>query len=131
MKRTLQVVSAALLLTVASVTAQAQGGGGGGGGGGMGRGGAGQRAALFKDITLTPAQTATVDSLFKVAQDKNAELRKDVQQGTPPSDELRAKMTAVTTERNAAIKKVLTPEQVTQFDKNVAEMPAGRGRGGL
>lgn len=128
MKRTLQVVSAALLLTVASVTAQAQGGGGGGG---MGRGGAGQRAALFKDITLTPAQTATVDSLFKVAQDKNAELRKDVQQGTPPSDELRAKMTAVTTERNAAIKKVLTPEQVTQFDKNVAEMPAGRGRGGL
>lgn len=130
MKRTLQVVSAALLLTVASVTAQAQGGGGGGGGG-MGRGGAGQRAALFKDITLTPAQTATVDSLFKVAQDKNAELRKDVQQGTPPSDELRAKMTAVTTERNAAIKKVLTPEQVTQFDKNVAEMPAGRGRGGL
>lgn len=134
MKRTLQVVSAALLLTVASVTAQAQGGGGGGGGGGGmggGRGGAGQKAALLKDITLTPAQTTTIDSIFTAATAKSADLRKDVQQGTPPSDELRAKMTAVTTDRNAAIKKVLTADQQKQFDANVAAMPAGRGRGGL
>ena len=128
MKRTLQVVSAALLLTVASVTAQAQGGGGGGMGGGRG---AAQREAMFKEITLTPAQTASIDSLYKIAAEKTAELRKDVQQGTPPSDELRAKMTAVTTDRNIAIKKVLTADQVVIFDKNVAAMPAGRGRGGL
>ena len=121
MKRTLQVVSAALLLTIASVTAQAQGGG---------RGGAAQREAMFKDITLTPAQTASIDSLYKVASGKTAELRKDVQQGTPPSDELRAKMTAVTSDRNSAIKKVLTVDQVVVFDKNVAALPAGRGRGG-
>ena len=128
MKRTLQVVSAALLLTVASVSAQAQGGGGGGMGGGRG---AAQRAAMFMDITLTPAQTASIDSLYKVATEKNAELRKDVQQGTPPSDELRTKMAAVTTDRNNAIKKVLTADQVVIFDKNVAALPAGRGRGGL
>lgn len=127
MKRTLQVVSAALLLTVASVTAQAQGGGGMG----AGRGGAAQREAMFKDITLTTAQTASIDSLYKVSTEKTAELRKDVQQGTPPSDELRAKMMAVTTDRNAAIKKVLTADQVVIFEKNVAAMPVGRGRGGL
>ena len=127
MKRTLQVVSAALLLTIASVTAQAQGGGGMGGG----RGGAAQREAMFKDITLTTAQTASIDSLYKVSTEKTAELRKDVQQGTPPSDELRARMMAVMTDRNAAIKKVLTADQVVIFEKNVAAMPVGRGRGGL
>ena len=126
MKRTLQVVSAALLLTIASVTAQAQGGGGMGGG----RGGAAQREAMFKDITLTTAQTASIDSLYKVSTEKTAELRKDVQQGTPPSDELRARMMAVMTDRNAAIKKVLTADQVVIFEKNVAAMPVGRGRGG-
>ena len=128
MKRTLQVVSAALLLGIASVTAQAQGGGGGMGGG---RGGAAQREAMFKDITLTPVQKVSIDSLYMVATEKSAELRKDMQQGTPPSDEVRAKMMAVTTDRNAAIKKVLTADQVVIFDKNVASMPPGRGRGGL
>ena len=133
MKRTLQVVSAALLLTVASVTAQAQGGGGGGGGRGAGGGGwERQKTMLLKDITLSPAVATSIDSIATAATAKTAELRKDVQQGTPPSDELRAKMTAVTTDRNAAIKKLLTPEQATQFDKNVAEMATmGRGRGGL
>lgn len=126
MKRTFQLVSAALLLTVASVAAQAQGGGGGGGGRG-----AGQRTAMFKDITLTAAQTASVDSIFKIATDKNTELRKDMQQGTPPTDELRAKMTAVSTDRNEAIKKVLTAEQLPVYEKNLKELPQRGGRGGL
>ena len=132
MKRTLQVVSAALLLTVASVTAQAQGGGGGGGGRG-GRGGwEMQKTMLLKDITLSAAQTTSIDSIAKVATDKQAELRKDMQQGSPMTDEMRAKNTAISTERNAAIKKVLTTEQAVIFDKNLAEMPAmGRGRGGF
>ncbi len=128
MKRTLQVVSAALLLTVASVTAQAQGGGGGG----RGRGGWDmQKTALLKDITLSPAVATSIDSIAKVYTDKQAEMRAAMQQGAQMSEEQMAQMRAITPERNAAIKKLLTPEQVTQFDKNVAEMPQGRGRGGF
>lgn len=124
MKRTFQMFSAALLLTVVSVTAQAQGGGGGG----MGRGAA-QRAAMFQEITLTPAQTASVDSIYTASTAKSMELRKDMQQGQPVDPALREKIMAVMTERNADIKKILTPDQATQFEKNLANMPRGRGRG--
>ena len=123
MKRTFQMLSAALLLTVVSVGAQAQGGGGG-----MGRG-AGQRAAMFQEITLTPAQTASVDSIYMASTAKTMELRKDMQQGQPMDPALREKMNAINTDRDASIKKILTPEQVTQFEKNLASMPRGRGRG--
>ena len=124
MKRTLQVVSAALLLTVASVGAQAQGGGGGGAmGGGRAGGGAAQREMMLKDITLTPAQTTQIDTIFAQATKKQMDARAAGTQMTP---EDRKKMTD---DRNAAIKKVLTADQATVFDKNVAAMPAGRGRG--
>ncbi|MGV3707398.1 MAG: hypothetical protein ACO1Q7_01060 [Gemmatimonas sp.] len=134
MKRTFQVVSAALLLTVASVTAQAQGGGGGGGGRGMGGGRGGweqQKTMLLKDITLTPQQTTSIDSIAKVYTDKQMELRGAAGAGGPPSEEVMAKMRALAPERNEAIKKLLTPDQAKQFDTNVAAMPQGRGRGGL
>lgn len=136
MKRTLQVVSAALLLTVASVTAQAQGGGGGGGGGrGMGGGRGGnwetQKTMLLKDITLSAAQTTSIDSIAKIATDANAKLMADMQAGGGMTDEMRTKRTAITTERNDAIKKILTADQVKQFETNLAAMSQGRGRGGL
>lgn len=132
MKRTLQVVSAALLLTVASVTAQAQGGGGGGGGrGGRGGGWDTQKTMLLKDITLSPAVATSIDSIAKVYTDKQTEMRAGMQAGSPPNEELMTKMRALTPERNEAIKKLLTPEQAKQFDANVAAMPQGRGRGGL
>ncbi|MDQ6613014.1 MAG: hypothetical protein M3Y64_11310 [Gemmatimonadota bacterium] len=124
MKRTLQIVSAALLLTVASVTAQAQGGGGGG----MSQADrmAAQKAAMFKDITLTPAQTAQIDTVMAAASKKQMDARAAGTQMTP---EDRKKNTD---DRNAAIKKVLTADQVATFEKNMAAMPAmGRGRGGL
>ena len=122
MKRTLQVVSAALLLTVASVTAQAQGGGGG-----MGRGAA-QREAMFKDITLTPALTAQIDTIMTTAQTKRAAL--GIVHGTLPTEEQAKASAAIMSDRNAAIKKLLTADQATQFDKNMAAMAAmGRGRG--
>jgi Spy/CpxP family protein refolding chaperone len=123
MKRTLQMVSAAVLLTVASVTAQAQGGGGMGGGMGRGGGMAAQREAMFKDITLTPAQTMQVDTVMKMSQEKMAAARAS---GTPMTPEDRKKMTE---DRTAAIKKILTADQATQFEKNMAAMMAGRGRG--
>lgn len=132
MKRTLQVVSAALLLTVASVTAQAQGGGGGGGRGMGGRGGwEQQKTMLLKDITLSAAQTASIDSIAKIATDKQAELMKDMQAGGGMTDEMRTKRTTIMNERNDAIKKLLTADQVKAFEANLAAMPAGRGRGGF
>ena len=39
----------------------------------------------------------------------------------------RTKLTALTTEQNAAIKALLTPEQQAQYDKIMAAFPARRG----
>jgi Spy/CpxP family protein refolding chaperone len=131
MKRSLQVVSAAVLLTIASVTAQAQGGGGGGMGGGMGGGGRGMQAQMdmmLKDITLTPAQKTQVDTIMAQGMKKQMEARAAMAPGTQMTPEDRKKMMD---DRNAAIKKVLTADQATVFDKNVAAMPMGRGRGGF
>ena len=124
MKRSLQIISAALLLAVASVTVQAQGGGAGG----MGRGAA-QRDMMFKDITLTPAVTAQIDTIMMTAQTKRQGL--GMVRGTPPTEEQMKASAAIMADRNAAIKKLLTAEQAAQFDKNIAAMPPGRGRGGL
>ncbi|MEP6763332.1 MAG: hypothetical protein ABJB66_03425 [Gemmatimonadaceae bacterium] len=125
MKRTLQVISAALLLTVASVTAQAQGGGGGGG-----RGMAMQKENMMKEITVTPAISAQIDTLMQTANTKRMAL--GIARGTPPTEEQSKQSAAIMSDRNAAIKKLLTADQQTQFDKNMAAMAAmGRGRGGL
>jgi hypothetical protein len=115
-----------LLLTVASVTAQAQGGGGGGGG----RGVAMQKEALLKDITVTPAISAQIDTIMTTANTKRAGL--GIARGTPPTEEQTKASKAIMDDRNAAIKKLLTADQAATFDKNLAAMPAmGRGRGGL
>jgi len=41
---------------------------------------------------------------------------------------MRAKMTAITTKRNDAIKAVLTADQQAAFAKNLESMPQGGGR---
>jgi hypothetical protein len=86
---------------------------------------------LLKDITLTPQQTTSIDSIGKVYTDKQTELRAGTQTGAPPAEDMMAKMTTLNTERNDAVKKVLTADQAKQFETNVAAMPARRGRGGL
>lgn len=123
MKRTFQIVSAALLLTVASVTAQAQGGGGGG------RGMAMQKEMMLKDITVSPAISAQIDTIMTTAATKRTAL--GIARGTPPTEEQAKASADIMTARNGAIKKLLTADQATQLDKNIAAMPAGRGRGGL
>jgi Spy/CpxP family protein refolding chaperone len=125
MKRTLQVVAAALALASVSVTAQAQGGGGGGGGGGRGNPAA-QRAALFEGITLTADQQVKVDTAYAQATAKMMELRKDIPQGTQMTDEQRQKSQAINADRTKAIKAILTAEQNAIFDKNVEKMAAAR-----
>ena len=111
---------AAAAIALTATTAMAQGGPPGGGQGGGQR----QMAMLLKDITLTDAQKATVDSLVAGARAESMKLREGMTQGTPPTPELRAQMTAVTAKRNAAIKAVLTAEQQVVFAKNLAEMAA-------
>ena len=132
MKTTLRILAAALVVASASV-AQAQGGGGGGGGGGgasMAERQAAQRTALFEGITLSAAQKTKIDSIYTASQKATADLRAGMTQGTPMAPEMREKMTAIQTEQRKAIKAVLTAEQNTTFDANVAKMPQGRGRGG-
>jgi hypothetical protein len=112
------LVAAAFVLT--ATTAMAQGGPPGGGQGGA------QRAmeAMMQGITLTDAQKAKVDSIFAASREENMKLRQEAQAaGGPPSEELRAKMMAVTAKRNEAIKVVLTPDQQVVFAKNLENMP--------
>ncbi|MDB4878394.1 MAG: hypothetical protein JWM41_4840 [Gemmatimonadetes bacterium] len=112
---------AAAMFTVVTTVAKAQDaqqqGGRRGGGGGM--------AAMMKDITLSDAQKAKVDSITKAFADKNAPLMEAARGGDADA---RTKMTENNKARTDAIKAVLTDEQKKQFDANVAAMPQGRGR---
>ncbi len=112
------LAAAAIVLT--ATTAMAQGGPPGGGQAGA------QRAmeAMMQGITLTDVQKAKVDSIVAASREEGMKMRQEAQAaGGPPSEEMRAKMMAVTTKRNDAIKAVLTPEQQEQFAKNLANMP--------
>ncbi len=116
---------AAAAIALTATTAMAQGGPPGGGQGGGQR----QMDAMMKDITLSDVQKAKIDSIVAGARAESMKLREGMEPGTMPSDELRAKMTAVTTTRNEAIKAVLTAEQQVIFAKNLEAMPAmGRPR---
>mgnify|MGYP001485521012 CR=1 FL=1 len=111
---------AAAAIALTATTAMAQGGPPPGGQGGGQR----QMEMMMKDISLTDAQKVTVDSIVAAARAENMKLREGMTQGTPPTDEQRAAMTAVTAKRNAAIKAVLTAEQQPIFAKNLEEMAA-------
>lgn len=124
-----RALTVGLLVMVASV-AQAQGGGmGGGRPGGMGQGGgmggmaARQNELLFKGITLTESQKGKVDSIqAKGMADLQAMMMSGADMAT-----MRDQLVAVRQAQNTAIRNVLTADQQTQFDKNLAEMPQGPG----
>ncbi|MCE9600947.1 MAG: Spy/CpxP family protein refolding chaperone [Gemmatimonadetes bacterium] len=127
--RAIRFFTAAALVLVAT-TASAQGGQGGmgqGGQGGMGQGGA-QRMneMLFKDITLTDAQKAQIDTI----QTKGREEQRAMMQGGAGMQDpaMREKMMEMRKKQNDAIRAVLTAEQQAIFDKNLAAMPQGGGR---
>ena len=128
-------LAVAILVMVASV-AQAQGGGmggppggmGGGRPGGMGQGGgmggmARQNEMLFKGITLTAAQQAKVDSI----QSAGRTTMQGMMQSGADMATMREQMMAMRQAQMTSIRGVLTAEQQTQFDKNLAEMPQGPG----
>lgn len=125
--KAMRILAAGMLVLVAT-TAQAQGGQGGAMGPGGGQGGMQrQNEMLFKDITLTDAQKAKIDSIQTAGR---AQMRELMQAGGGMQDPAaREKMMDARKKQNDAIRAVLTPEQQTQFDKNLAAMPQ-RGPGG-
>ncbi|HWZ58871.1 MAG TPA: Spy/CpxP family protein refolding chaperone [Gemmatimonadaceae bacterium] len=95
-----------LALSLSSHTAFAQGGGGMGGGGGAG---GGRMQALLQGISLTDAQQAKVDS-----------IRASYQASMSSGD--RQQMRESMRKQAADIRSILTPDQQTQFDQNLAAM---------
>lgn len=133
MKWFTKTVAAAFLTLSLGVTAEAQGGGMGGGMGG-GRGNAQemqqrQREMMFKDITLTEAQTKAVDSIQAATREKQREMMQAAMGGGGDRQAMMAHVQEMRTAERTAIRALLTKEQAEQFDKNVAAMPAMGGRG--
>jgi hypothetical protein len=117
MKKMLQMaaLAAAMFMTVTTV-AQAQG-----------RGRGPNLMVILKDsLKVSDAVAAKADSIVKEYQAKQAPLMEAMRGGDADA---RAKMGALRTEQNDAIKALLTDEQKAEFDKL---MPArGRRGGGL
>ena len=128
MKKLQVLVLAALVAGSASVAAaqdpapQPQGQG-------QGRGqGRGMSMAMFlQGITLTADQQAKVDSITKKYDAQRQELRAD--QSTD-MDTRRAKARELMTKQQDEVKALLTAEQKTVFEKNVADMQARMQQGG-
>lgn len=90
-----------------------------------GRGPGRRMELLFRDITLTAAQQAKVDSI-------QAHYRAQMPSftpGSPPDSATREKIRGLFRRQVDDIRAVLTADQQKTFDKNVAEMREGR-RGG-
>jgi Spy/CpxP family protein refolding chaperone len=129
MKAIRMLVATALVLVAMPMAAQGgMGGGQGGMGGGQGRAAMQQRQneMLFRGITLTEAQRAKIDTLQTAQRTTMQEM---MQSGAMQDPAARERMAEMRTKHNNDIRAVLTPEQRTQFDKNLAEMPT-RGPGG-
>ena len=116
---------AAAAIALTATTVSAQGGMGGGGQQGGGQGGASrQMEMMMKDITLSDAQKAKVDSIMTASRAESMKMREEMQAaGGPPGPEMMEKMRAISTKRNDAIKAVLTPDQQVVFAKNLENMP--------
>jgi len=117
MKSRITLVAAALLaLAAAPALAQQPGGGMGGPGGFAAR----RMQMLLNGITLTAEQQAKVDSIQKDYQAKMPPFTP----GQMPDSASRAQRFELMRQQNMAIRAVLTPDQQTIFDKNVADMNA-------
>jgi Spy/CpxP family protein refolding chaperone len=108
----------ALIAVFSPVLAHAQDAGGGGGGGRMGGGGGRMQQMLFQGITLNDQQQHQIDSIrtsyrpqMQSASDRDA--RRDLMQ-----------------KETADFRTVLTPDQQSTFDKNLADMRSRMQGGG-
>jgi Spy/CpxP family protein refolding chaperone len=108
--RRLTIVAGIALFTPALVSAQ-QGGGGAGGGGRM-------MAAMFNGITLSDAQQKQVDSIRTSYQPQmQSAADRDARRG-------------IMQKETADFRSVLTPDQQSTFDKNIADMRSRMRSGG-
>ncbi len=123
MKLSIALGSAAILALAAS-TAPAQSPSAGGG---PGRSAFAERRmqALLKDITLTAAQQAKIDSI----RARYAAQLPAFTPGTRPDSATRVKMREVFRQQDDEIRGLLTADQQKTWDKNIAEMRARRPGG--
>jgi Spy/CpxP family protein refolding chaperone len=131
MKNTLRLIVAAAVLAIAA-PASAQGGGGGGMQMSPEQRMARQKEMLFQGITLSPAQSAKADTVMMDQMKKQAEMMQAARGGGGDMAAMREQMAKLTTDRNDALKAILTTDaDKAKFDENLKNMPQGRGRGGL
>ncbi|MFN7529860.1 MAG: hypothetical protein ACK5T7_01985 [Gemmatimonas sp.] len=131
MKTTLRALAAVAALAIAT-PALAQGGPPGGG---MGQMSPEQRLArqkdmLFRGITLSADQSAKADTLIMQGMRKQMEAMQAARSGSGDMASMREQMQKMNTERNDALKALLTSDaDKAKFDENLKNMPQGR-RGG-
>jgi len=132
MKTSLRVLAAAAALAIAT-PAFAQGGGMGGMQQQMSpeQRIARQKEMLFQGITLSAAQSAKADTVIMAGMQKQMEAMQAMRSGGGDMAGMREQMQKMNTERNDALKAILTSDaDKAKFDENVKNMPQGR-RGGL
>jgi Spy/CpxP family protein refolding chaperone len=87
----------------------------------QGRGGRGNMAAaLFRDITLTDAQTAKRDSILAKYREQQQAIRAEMQSGD--REAAMGKMRELQMKQREELKSILTDEQKKVFEKNAEEM---------
>ena len=125
--RVAMVMAAVMTSAIAMpLAAQGQGGGRQGGMGDPAAMQARQNERLFEGITLSADQKTKVDSIQTASR---AAQQSAMQGGGMRDPEARQRMMAQRQATMAAIRAVLSAEQQTKFDTNVANMPAMGGGG--
>jgi Spy/CpxP family protein refolding chaperone len=119
------LIAVTTLPALGSAQAPAPSGSQGGGGSMQGGGGGRMMASLMQGITLTDAQQKSIDGIRSNYMPQLQAAR---------SAQNRDQMRTLMTQETGDIRKVLTPDQQTVFDKNLATMRAnmqnGQGGGG-
>jgi Spy/CpxP family protein refolding chaperone len=90
---------------------------------GMGGGGGNRRmAALLQGITLTPVQQTSIDSISTAFRARMPAFTP----GVPPDSAAQAQRRTLTTERDAAMRALLTVDQQRVWDTNLETMQANQ-----
>jgi Spy/CpxP family protein refolding chaperone len=89
-----------------------------------------QLGELKTRLKLTAEQEPKVRTVLEQNATRMREVREknNVERGQPPSEEARKAMEGVRKETRDALAKILTPEQLTEYDKWLEERGPGRRR---
>ena len=90
-----------------------------------------QKEMLFQGITLSAAQSAKADTLIMQGMQKQMEAMQAARSGGGDMASMREQMQKMNTDRNEALKGLLTNDaDKAKFEENLKNMPQGR-RGGV